>query len=151
MPGDETDRQANTEARSEPHFASPERPSESAGGPVPMESFPRKSPVDDSISAGSLLGQVLEETIGEDSGPMLPEEMETLQAVASRLHRKPFGLDPVGIALVESLLALRLPEFQPNEAKWHNMARQIATAFFESPSAHARLERFWKRQCALIS
>jgi hypothetical protein len=135
MSGDETHRRANTEASSETRFASSPQPPE---------------PTSESLPSESLLSRVLEETIGEDAGPIAPEEMETLRAVARRYHQEPFGLDPVGIALVESLLSLRLPHFQPKETKWHDIARQIATAFFESPPARSRLERFWKRQCALI-
>jgi hypothetical protein len=135
MSGDRTHRRADREASSETRFASSPQPPGS-----PRESLP----------SDSILGRVLEETIGEDAGPMTPEEMEALRAVARRYHQEPFDLEPVGIALVESLLVLRLPDFQPNETKWHNMARQIATAFLESPPARSRLERFWKRQVASI-
>jgi hypothetical protein len=99
----------------------------------------------------SLLRQVLDETIAESAEPLAPPELEALRDVARRHHRDAFEVDPVGVALVESILTLRVPEYQTTEKKWRDMSRQIAVVFFDSPAAVARLERLWNRLCASTS
>ncbi len=145
MPGDEADHRDNREASFETRFAPP-------SGSIPgAHAIPG---ADEALSGDSILNRVLEETIGEDTGPITSEEMESLQTVARRYYQddqEPFGVDPIGIALVESLLSLRLSGFEPTDKKWHEMARTIATSFFESPPARLRLERLWDRLCATIS
>ena len=99
----------------------------------------------------SLLRQVLDETIAESVEPLAPAELESLRDVARRHQRDAFEIEPVGVALVESILTLRVPEYETTEEKWQDMSQQIAAAFFESPAAHARLQRLWNRLCASTS
>ena len=99
----------------------------------------------------SLLRQVLDETIADSAEPLAPAELEALRDVARRHHRDAFEVEPVGVALVASILTLRVPEYQATEQKWRDMSQQIAAAFFESPAAHARLQRLWNRLCASTS
>ena len=131
MPGDEYQRQPDAEAGSEERYANPTEP------PQP--------------STESLLRQVLEETIAENPKPLSPEELQTLRDVAKRHRHAAFGVEPVGVALVDSLLALRVPGYQANEQEGSNMSQQIAAVFFDSPAALARLERLWNRLCASTS
>jgi hypothetical protein len=99
----------------------------------------------------SLLRQVLDETIAESAEPLAPAELEALRDVARRHQRDAFEIEPVGVALVESILTLRVPEYQTAEKKWRDMSRQIAEILFDSPAAVARLERLWNRLCASTS
>lgn len=113
--------------------------SDAPGGLDTGDSSARQPP------SASLLRQVLDETIAESEEPLAPAELEALRDVARRHPNAAFEVEPVGVALVESILTLRVPEYQATERKWRDMSQQIAAAFFESPAAHARLQRLWNR------
>lgn len=131
MPGDEHQRQSDAGVGSEARYAA------SPGQPQPPTE--------------SLLRQVLDETIAETPEPLSPEELRALRAVAKRHRQAEFGVEPVGVALVDSLLALRVPGYQASEQECREMSQHIAAAFFDSPAARARLERLWNRLCASTS
>lgn len=129
--GGEHQRQSDAEVGSETRYAA------SSGQPQPPNE--------------SLLRQVLEETIAENPESLSPEELQTLRDVAKRNRHAAFGVEPVGVALVDSLLTLRVPGYHANEQECRSMSQQIAAAFFDSPAARARLERLWNRLCASTS
>ena len=103
---------------------------------------------------GAELGPVLQRIVaetGEESGGALSDaEREALCKVAVRLHGKPLSFEPVGVAIVESLLQLRIPLYDPNVPAWREMAEWITRALLDSPAARERLRRFWDQQCEAV-
>lgn len=92
-------------------------------------------------SPDSLLDEVLENTVPSQDEPLAPEELAALQEVARQHPDAPLALEPMGVALIESLLKLRLPDRA--KSMTGEMAQSIATAMFDSPETEARLRNLW--------
>ena len=125
------------------------RPESSSNG---ASETPYDSPAELPASADkALLQRILEQTMADDAEPLAPAELDTLKAVARRHRHEAFELEPIGVALVDSMLSLRLAQYDSKEEKWRGMSQQVATAFFESSQARQRLKRLWDRLCESTS
>lgn len=96
----------------------------------------------------SLLNEVLENTIPTESEPLAPEELAAMQTIARQFSGQPLWLEPIGVALVESLLKLRMPAGV--QSMTPEMAQSIAEAMFESPECKARLDNLWNQLCESV-
>jgi hypothetical protein len=96
----------------------------------------------------SLLDEVLQHTIPTNSEPLSGDELVALQDVARNYVGTEFTLEPIGVALVDCLLQLRLPsgvrEMTPD------MSHSIAAAIFDAPEALSRLTKLWKQLCESV-
>ena len=96
----------------------------------------------------SLLNEVLENTIPSETEPLDPKELAALQEIARQYAGQPLWLDPIGKALVESLLKIRMPAGV--QSLTSEMAEGIAEAMFEAPEVKARLDNLWKQLCESV-
>jgi hypothetical protein len=92
----------------------------------------------------SLLENVLNETVAGGT-PLSSDEWNSLCSVAREYRGTPLDIQPVGLALVSSLLRLRFRCAAANPLEWREMTERIAEALFESPHARLRLEQFWRK------
>jgi len=81
----------------------------------------------------------------EADGPVSPEEIAALQAVAKRHGHVPLTLDPVAIELVEAIVLVNYGHLQRHSEVWQKTAKKIATLLCDAPESHARLENLWHK------
>lgn len=96
----------------------------------------------------SLLDEVLQHTLPNESEPLSPAELSALIEVARQYHGSEFAIEPMGVALVESLLKLRLPKGITHLNA--EMAHDVADALFNAPEARDRLSRLWDQLCESV-
>ena len=113
-----------------------------------------ESPTDDVAASSeaadkdSLLDEVLQYTLPNESEPLSPAEMSALEKVARQYDGLEFAIEPIGVALVESLLKLRLPKGVSHLTT--EMAKDISEALFDAPQVRDRLTRLWDQLCESI-
>jgi hypothetical protein len=125
-------------------YQSGDRPAETH-----YESRPESAPpISDEAAPDSLLDEVLQHTIPTNSEPLSGDELVALQDVARQYDGIEFGLEPIGVALVDCLLQLRLPSGVRDVTP--DMSHSIATAIFEAPEALSRLTKLWNQLCESV-
>lgn len=93
----------------------------------------------------TLLEQVLSETA---AGQFVPGAVEpaiagALDAVARRHRGAAMQLDPVGVELLEALLAAQFPVLASRGELLSQAARAVGTSLLADPTARLRLEHLW--------
>ncbi|MGE0482447.1 MAG: hypothetical protein AB7Q17_18470 [Phycisphaerae bacterium] len=83
-----------------------------------------------------------------DSGAHPPVDLSRLRAVAERRSGEPFGLEPVGVELVQAALRTGLGESPAAGAP--ALAAAVAKTLFDDARARARLEQLWHALCAQV-
>lgn len=96
-----------------------------------------------------LLELVLEQTLAAlSANAASPPCLDALRAVARQHAGRPFSLEPVTVALVETVLADTYQRLFPSQDGWRQMVGEVARALYEDASAHQRLANLWAALCA---
>jgi hypothetical protein len=93
----------------------------------------------------ALLERVVAETTSQLAGPLEHDAnlWPALLQVAERYAGQPMTLEPVGVALLESLLGPSFPVLAARPALLSKAARTVAQTLLADPAARRRLENLW--------
>lgn len=93
-----------------------------------------------------LLESVLRETLAAvEDDSSTASELAALKELAQRRRDERFDVEPIGVEMVEAVLAADFSALVPSREAWSQMTRAIAHTLCDDPISRQRLEDIWHR------
>jgi hypothetical protein len=95
----------------------------------------------------NIFGHVVAETASSlaQAEEAVPELKAAMVAVARRFAGQPITVDPIGTALLESLLRVQFAFLAERPALLTKTARTVAASLLADPAARLRVEHLWAK------